>query len=84
MSSPIVKTEFTEVITSSELLPPRPVSISSSDEFPTVITESSLLESSPENNSRQIEPENLIDVYDQTFPSLELYRNFTKAKLTPC
>lgn len=80
MSSPIIKTEFTEVLTSSELLPPRPISISSSDEFPTIITESSLLESTRTPN-QTIEPKNLVDRYDETFPSPSIYRTFTDTKL---
>ena len=81
MSSSPVKTEFTEVLTGSDLLPPRPVSISS-EEFPTVITESSLLPL-PETSNLPTESENLIDVYDRTFASLDLYRDFTNAKLAP-
>ena len=82
MSSSPIKTEFTEVLTGSDLLPPRPISISFSEEFPTVITESSLLKS-PEASNPSTEPENLIDIYDQTFPSLNLYRDFTNARLAP-
>ena len=84
MSSPTIKTEFTEIITSSDLLPPRPVSISSSEEFPTIITESSLLEPPTEtNDSQEEELKSLIDLYDDTFNSLETYRNFTNTKLAP-
>ena len=82
MSSSPVKTEFTEVLTGSDLFPQHPISVSSSEEFPTVITESSLLQSS-ETRNPSIESENLIDVYDRTFTSLELYRDFTNARLAP-
>jgi hypothetical protein len=82
MSSSPIKNEFTEVLTGSDLLPRRPISVSSSDEFPTVITESSLLRPSIPNDS-PVERENLIDLYDQTFASLDQYRSFTNTKLTP-
>jgi hypothetical protein len=78
MSSTTVKSEFTEVLTGSDLLPPRPVSISSSEEFPTIITETSLLET-PTTTAEQ---RNLVDQYDEVFPTPNLYRQFAEAKLT--
>jgi hypothetical protein len=41
------------------------------------------LVSSPETNEQRASSENLIDLYDQTFPSVDLYRSFTSTRLAP-
>ena len=82
MSSFPVKTEFTEVLTGSDLFPQCPISVSLSEEFPTVITESSLLKS-PDTSNPSTESENIVDIYDWTFTSLDQYRDFTNSKLAP-
>ena len=82
MSSSPVKTEFTEVLTGSDLFPQCPISVSSSEEFPTVIIKSSLLKS-PNTSNPSTESENIVDIYDRTFTSLDQYRDFTNSRLAP-
>ena len=70
--------QFTEVITVSDLVSPPP---QSNDEFTTIITETSLLE---DNTPLPPIPSNdIIEYYDQMFPTLEEYQNFVNAKLKP-
>jgi hypothetical protein len=81
MTSSNIKAEFTEVHTSPELLPPRPISVSSS-EFPIIITESALLEPTVVTE-QPLDPKALIKLYDDTFPSPSTYRQFTAQRLGP-
>jgi hypothetical protein len=75
-TSPAVKTEFTEVFTLSDLVD---VSSTSTPDFPTVLTETSLLESP--SLSPMPDDTDLAALYDETFPTLDTYRQFTTDKL---
>ena len=70
--------EFTEVITASDLASPPP---HSNEEFITVITKTSLLES--DTPLTPIPNNDIIEYYNQMFPTLEEYQNFVDAKLKP-
>ena len=70
--------QFTEVITTSDLVSPPP---HSNDEFTTIITETSLLED--DTPLPPIPSNDIIEYYDQMFPTLEEYQNFVNAKLKP-
>ena len=74
-----VKTEFTEVFTVSDLMS---VPSSPSPEFSTVITETSILEPTPPQQPIA-GAQNLIELYDETFPTPETYRAFVDARLAP-
>ena len=74
-TTPTVKTEFVEVLTSLELLSP---CSPSNEEFSTVLTDSSLLDLQ-ESHVPNPETLDLIQIYDETFPSLNLYFNFVNA-----
>ena len=70
--------QFTVVITASDLTSPPPYS---NNKFITVITKTSLLE-----NDTPLPPilnNDIIEYYDQMFPTLEEYQNFVNAKLKP-
>ena len=70
--------QFTEVITASDLVSPPP---HSNNEFTTIITENSLLE---EDTPQPPIPYNdIVKYYNQMFPTLEEYQNFVDAKLKP-
>ena len=70
-SSPIPKEEFTKVITDSDLTStPTP----HSREFYSILTKTSLLDA--ETPTPPILHTNLIEYYDQMFPTLESYKNF--------
>ena len=73
-SSPVPKKEFIEVITDSDLtLTP------TSHEFSSIITEASLL-----NTETPIPPSphaDLIEYYNQMFPTLDSYKNFMNRRL---
>src|SRR5277367_178970 len=80
---PSPKTEFTEVLTSPELIPSHPPSFitdyaPSTEEFPTVFTESSLISEPTSQRSNK-----LIKTYDELFPTLDQYQNFVDTKLAP-
>ena len=70
--------QFTEVITTSDLISPPPCL---NDEFTTIITENSLLED--DTPLPPIPSNNIIEYYDQMFLTLEEYQNFVNAKLKP-
>ena len=75
-SSPILKKEFTEVITNSNLTPtPTP----HSHEFYSILTETSLLDT--KTPIPPIPHVDLIKYHDQIFPTLELYKNFMDIQL---
>lgn len=91
MSTPstpsVVKTEFVEVLTSSDLIPPHPPSLitdhsPSTEEFPPVLTESLILESES-STGHYPEATDLIQIYDDVFSSPSQYQNFTEVKLAP-
>ena len=69
--------EFVEVFTASDLLSTPSVS---SAEFPTVITESSIIEPSP-SLWNETEERDIITLYDETFPTPETYRTFIDSRL---
>lgn len=74
--STVPKPEFTEVITIADSPNPE-----TTPEFTTVITENSLLDV-----NTPIPPmphTDLIEYYDQMFPTLELYQNFMKGQIAP-
>ena len=74
-SSPILKKEFIEVITNSDLTPtPTP-----SCKFSFILTETSLLNT--ETPVPPIPHVGLIDYYDQMFPTLDSYKNFMDRQL---
>src|SRR5271168_2264743 len=86
MSSP--KHEFTEILTSSDLLP----TSSQEETFPAVITKNSLLSSPPPLSESSFSttsiilsesPADLVHIYDNTFPDLQQYHDFITRKLTP-
>ena len=70
--------QFTKVITTSDLVSPPP---HFNDEFTTIITETSLLED--DTSLPPIPFNNIIEYYDQMFPTLKEYQNFINAKLKP-
>ena len=70
--------QFTEVITASDLVSPPP---HSNDKFTTIITETSLLED--DTPLPPIPSNDIIEYYNQRFPTLEEYQNFVNAKLKP-
>ena len=77
-ASPAVKTEFTEVFTLSDLVD---VSSTSTPDFLTVLTETSLLESpSPAMMS---DDDDLATSYNEIFPTPDLYRRFVNDQLDP-
>ena len=61
-------TQFTKVITISDLVSPPPFS---NDEFTTIITETSLLED--DTPLPPIPSNDIIEYYDQMFPTLKEY-----------
>ena len=73
-----IKAEFIDVLTVPDLIPAS--SQTSSEEFPTVLTESSLLESSIPTKPNDI---NLIELYDYLFTTPDTYKNFIDGKLSP-
>ena len=73
-STTSIKNEFVEVFTMSDLL-----SNPSSSEFPTVITEASIIEPPP--LPKEGEEWDLVTLYDKTFPTPETYRNFIDIRL---
>ena len=77
-SSSSIKAEFIDVLTVPDLHPAP--SQTSSEEFPTILTESSLLSS-----SSLIKPDDvkLIELYDYVFSTPDMYKNFTEGKLAP-
>ena len=70
--------QFTEVITTSDLVSPPP---HLNDEFTTIITETSLLED--DTPLPPIPYNDIIEYYNQMFSTLEEYQNFVNAKLKP-
>ena len=68
-SSPIPKKEFIEVITNSDLTP-----TPTSHEFSSSLTEASLLNT--ETLVPPISHANLVEYYDQMFPTLDSYKSF--------
>ena len=70
--------QFTKVITASDLVSPPP---HSNDEFTTIITETSLLED--DTPQPPIPYNDIVKYYNQMFPTLEEYQNFIDAKLKP-
>src|SRR5277367_2359326 len=90
MASP--KREFTEILTSSNLLPTSSSSKTQEETFPAVLTENSLL-SSPQPSSESSfsttsvilseSPADLVHIYNNTFPNLQQYHDFINRKLTP-
>ena len=70
-----VKSEFTEVITMTDLL-----NVSTVDEFPTVLTETTLLQ--PPTHS-ETDIQGIVARYNETFTSPDDYQNFVEAKLGP-
>ena len=79
-STATVKTEpseFTEVFTTSDLLSVPP---SSSSKFSTVITETSILET--DLPPSPIHENDLVALYDETFPTPSAYHEFADQKLT--
>ena len=70
--------QFTEVITTSDLVSPPP---HLNDKFTTIITETSLLED--DTALPPIPFNDIIEYYDQMFPTLKEYQNFINAKLKP-
>ena len=79
MSSSPVKNEFVEILTAPELIPS---SLSTAtEEFPTVLTESSLLETNPPANPT-MSYNALIKRYDETFVSQTQYKEFLHDKLS--
>ena len=70
-----IKTELTDVLTDTDLLS----NISRTpEEFATVITDSSLLGSPPLTT-----PEDIVETYDNTFPTPDSYKNFVDIELAP-
>ena len=70
--------QFTEVITTSDLVFPPP---HLNNKLTTIITETSLLE---EDTPQPPIPYNdIVEYYNQMFPTLEEYQNFIDAKLKP-
>ena len=75
-SSPILKKEFAKVITNSDLTTtPTP----HSREFYSILTETSLLDT--ETPISPIPHVDLIEYYDQMFPTLKSYKNFMDCRL---
>ena len=70
--------QFTEVITASDLVSPPP---HSNNKFTTIITETSLLED--DTPLPPIPYNDMIEYYNQMFPTLKEYQNFVNAKLKP-
>src|SRR5277367_3746285 len=90
MTSP--KREFTEILTSSDLLPTSSSSKTQEETFPAVLTENSLLSSPPPSSESSFSttsvvlsesPADLVHIYDNTFPDLQQYHDFTNRKLIP-
>ena len=75
-TSPDIKNEFTEVFTASDLLSP---CSSVPSEFPVVVTETSILESSTSSDST--EAKDLVALYDEVFPTPLPYFEFVDNKL---
>src|SRR5271168_2071066 len=84
--------EFTEILTSSDLLPTSSSSKTREETFPAVITKNSLLSSPPPSSESSFSttsiilsesPADLIHIYNNTFPDLQQYHDFTNRKLTP-
>ena len=76
-STTSIKNEFVEVFTASDLLS---TPSNSSMEFPTVITETSIIDPPPPP-SNENEERDLVTLYDETFPTPETYRNFIDSRL---
>ena len=70
--------QFTEIITASDLVSPPS---HSNNEFTTIITETSLLED--DTPLPPIPYNDMVEYYNQMFPTLEEYQNFINAKLKP-
>ena len=69
---------FTEIITTSDLVSPPP---HLNDEFTIIITETSLLED--DTPLPPIPYNDMVEYYNQMFPTLEEYQNFVNTKLKP-
>src|SRR5271156_5309274 len=85
------KAEFTEVHTSSNLLPTSSSSKTQEETFPIVFTKNSLLSSPPPSSKSSFSttsvilsesPANLVHIYDNTFPDLQQYHDFINRRLT--
>ena len=70
-SVPKIKNEFTEILTKPEL---SSLPTTSPSEFFPIITETSFLE--PKTKSLHIPTTDLVEYYDQMFPTLDMYKNF--------
>ena len=73
-SFPVPKKEFIGVITNSDLTP-----TPTSHEFSSIITEASLLDT--ETPVPPIPHADLIEYYDQMFPTLDSYKSFMNRRL---
>ena len=73
---PKIKNEFTEILTKPKLLS---IPTTSPSTFIPVITETSFLK--PKIDSLHIPTTNLVEYYDQMFPTLDTYQNFVDQKL---
>ena len=71
--------QFTKIITTSDLVSPPP---HLNDKFTTIITETSLLED--DTPLPPIPYNDMVEYYNQMFPTLEEYQNFVNTKLKPC
>src|SRR5271156_5130710 len=86
------KAEFTEVHTSSDLLPTSSSSKTQEEAFLIVFTKNSLLSSPPPSSESSFSttsvilsesPADLVHIYDNTFPNLQQYHDVTNRKLIP-
>ena len=77
-TTPTVKTEFTEVLTASDLLS----HTSSSPELLSIVTETTLLPPSPTQPTPE-ECKRLVTLYDETFTTRDQYQAFVDNTLTP-
>ena len=75
-SIPKIKNKFTEILTEPEL---SSLPTTSPSDFIPVITETSFLK--PKTESLQIPTTDLVEYYDQMFPTLDMYQNFINQKL---
>ena len=75
-SIPKIKNESTEILTKPEL---SSLPTTSPSEFIPIITETSFLK--PKTKSLHIPTTDLVEYYDQMFPTLDTYKNFIDQKL---
>ena len=75
-SIPKIKNKFTEILTKPELLS---LPTTSPSEFIPIITKTAFLK--PKTKSLHIPTTDLVEYYDQMFPTLDTYKNFINQKL---